>query len=227
MTLDMFNCFHLAQICMRIFLNTVITRDDNTLSYEEAHGHLTPLSWLLLTRRSPKPGQCEPWVWYCAWKNADNIRKSLTHWGQVTYIYIYLYMCVSKVTIIGSDNGLSPCRHQTIIWTNAVILLIATLGTDFHVTVIENCTLMFKKMHLKLSSGDWRPFCLGLNVLNILTVYGSWFNWTGHINWACGNCVRRWIGHTARARAMQMQLRFHKKAALSCNFPTQLWVKIA
>ena len=33
-------------------------------------------------------------------------------------------MCVSKATIIDSDNGLSPDRHQAIIWTNAGILLI-------------------------------------------------------------------------------------------------------
>ena len=37
----------------------------------------------------------------------------LTHWGQVTYI------CISKSTIIVSDNGLSPGRCQAIIWTNA------------------------------------------------------------------------------------------------------------
>ena len=47
----------------------------------------------------------------------------LTHWGRVTHI------CVSKLTIIGSDNGLSPGRRQAIIWTNAGILLTRTLGT--------------------------------------------------------------------------------------------------
>ena len=30
---------------------------------------------------------------------------------------------VSKLTIIGSDNGLSPGRRQAIIWTNGGILL--------------------------------------------------------------------------------------------------------
>ena len=29
-----------------------------------------------------------------------------------------------KLTILGSDNGLSPERRQAIIWTNAGILLI-------------------------------------------------------------------------------------------------------
>ena len=33
--------------------------------------------------------------------------------------------------MIGSDGGLSPGWHQAIIWTNAGILLIGTLGTNF------------------------------------------------------------------------------------------------
>ena len=33
--------------------------------------------------------------------------------------------------MIGSDGGLSPGLHQAIIWTNACILLIGTLGTNF------------------------------------------------------------------------------------------------
>ena len=37
----------------------------------------------------------------------------LTHWGRVMHI------CVSKLTIIDSENGLSPGRRQAIIWTNA------------------------------------------------------------------------------------------------------------
>ena len=84
---------------------------------------------------------------------------SLTHWGQVTHI------CVSKLTIIGSDNGLSPGRRQAIIWTNAGILLIRPLGTNFSEILIRIQTFSFKKMHLKMSSAKWHPFCLGLNVL--------------------------------------------------------------
>ena len=85
---------------------------------------------------------------------------SLTHWGQVTHI------CVSKLTIIGSDNGSSPERCQANIWTNAGILLIGTLGTNFSEILSEIHTSYFKKMHLKTSSAKRRPFCLGLNVLN-------------------------------------------------------------
>ena len=48
------------------------------------------------------------------------------------YINIYiLYICVTKLTINGPDNGLSPGRRQAIIWTNAGILLTGLLGTNF------------------------------------------------------------------------------------------------
>ena len=87
----------------------------------------------------------------------------LTHWGRVTHI------CVSKLTIIGPDNGLSPGRRQAIIWTNAGILLIGPLGTNFSEILIEVCTFSFKKMHLNMSSAKWRPFCLGLNELSLDT----------------------------------------------------------
>ena len=40
-------------------------------------------------------------------------------------------MCVDNLTIISSDNGLSPSRWQAIIWINAGILLIGPLGTNF------------------------------------------------------------------------------------------------
>ena len=63
----------------------------------------------------------------------------LTHWGQVTHI------CVSKVAIIGSDNGLSPGQHQAIIWTNGGILLIGPLGANFVEILIEIYRFSFKK----------------------------------------------------------------------------------
>ena len=73
--------------------------------------------------------------------------------------------CVGKLTIIGSDNGLSPDRCQAIIWTNAGILLIGPLGTNFSEILIEILIFSFKKMRLNVSSAKRRPSCLGLNVL--------------------------------------------------------------
>ena len=76
-----------------------------------------------------------------------------------------MQICISKLTIIGSDNGLSPGRRQAISWTNAGILLIQTLGTNFSEISTEIQKFYLKKMHWKIASGKWRPFCLGLNVL--------------------------------------------------------------
>ena len=92
-----------------------------------------------------------------------NSLVTLTHWGPVTHI------CVGKLTIIDSDNGLLPGRRQTIIWTNAGRLLIGPLGTNFNEILIGIQTFSFKKMHLKMSSAKWRNG-LGLNVLNT-TIY--------------------------------------------------------
>ena len=81
---------------------------------------------------------------------------------------------ISKVTIIGSNNGLSPGRHQAIIWTNDKLLCIGPLGTNLGEILIGIYIFSFKKMHLKMSSAKGRPFCLGLNVLNSPIGMGHW-----------------------------------------------------
>ena len=91
-------------------------------------------------------GCCNAWV-------------KITHWGRMTHI------CVSKLTIISSDNGLSPGRHQANIWTNAGILLIGPSGTNLSEIGIKIHTFSFEKMYLKLSPAKWRPFCVALNVI--------------------------------------------------------------
>ena len=59
-------------------------------------------------------------------------------------------ICVSKLTNIGSDNGLSPDRRQAITRTNAMILLTEPLGTSFSEIFIEIHS--FKKMHWKMAA---------------------------------------------------------------------------
>ena len=76
-----------------------------------------------------------------------------------------LYASVGNLAIIGSDNGLSPGRRQAIIWTNAGTLLIGPLEINFSEILFEIYICSFKKIPLKMSSGNLRPFCLGLNVL--------------------------------------------------------------
>ena len=71
----------------------------------------------------------EMWLWI---KSSEKVVYSrLTHSGRVTHI------CIRELTIIGSDNGLSPGRRQTIIRTNAGILLIGSLETNFSEILIN------------------------------------------------------------------------------------------
>ena len=112
--------------------------------------------------------------------NTENVSMSwrhhlcLTHWGWVTHI------CVSKLTVIGSDNGLSPDRRQANIWINGGILLIWTLGTNSSEIANEIHTFSFKNGRLKMSSAKWRPFCIGLksslSKLLIITTHFEWWS---------------------------------------------------
>ena len=99
---------------------------------------------------------------YPSQEHRYGINHHLTHWGRVTHI------CVGKLTIIGSDNDLSPGRRQAIIRTSAGILLIEPLGTNISEISIGIQIFSFKKMRLKMASAKWRPFCLGLNVLTMI-----------------------------------------------------------
>ena len=111
------------------------------------------------------------------------ILVSINSRGRVTHT------CVSKLTIIVSDNGLSPGRRRAIIWTNAGIMPIGPLGTNFGEIFIAIHTFSFKKIYLKMSSGKWRPFCLGLNVLK------PYFQWTNPI-------VNLWF--SSKAKTLQL-----------------------
>ena len=107
--------------------------------------HTTPYmlrvcqTWQILQRASDFYWDIPYEIWNVCWR--------LTHWGQWR---IY-----------------APGRRQAIIWTNAAILLIEHLGTNFSEILIKINTFSFKKMNLKISSGKWRPLCLGLNVLTV------------------------------------------------------------
>ena len=64
----------------------------------------------------------------------------LTHWGRV------MHRCVGNLTIIGSDNGLSPGCRQAIIWTNVGILLIGPIGANASEMLIEFHTISRKSI---------------------------------------------------------------------------------
>ena len=63
-------------------------------------------------------------------------KRQLTYRGRVTHI------CVNKLISISSNNSLSPGGRQATVWTNAGLLLIGPLGTNFgensYIIVQEN-----------------------------------------------------------------------------------------
>ena len=83
----------------------------------------------------------------------------LTHWDRV------MHVCVSKLTSISSDNGLSPARRQAIILTNAGILLIGPLGTNLSEILIEITYIFIKENAFENVVRKKRPFCHGLSML--------------------------------------------------------------
>ena len=70
------------------------------------------------------------------------ITINLTHWDRLTHIR------VCKLTIIGSDNGLSPGRRCC------------------NIVNSRSRNRLQWNLNLKMSSVKWRPFCLGLHMLN-------------------------------------------------------------
>ena len=56
------------------------------------------------------------------------------------------YICVSKLTNIGSENGLSLGRHQAIIWTNTRTLLTGPKGTNIKEIWIEIHAFSFENV---------------------------------------------------------------------------------
>ena len=127
----------------------VITVDDKT--YRQIKGHFDIADITFLSQQLFKAN------------NFQHLSQALTHWGRVTHI------CVGKLTIIGSYNGLSPGRRQAIIRTNAGILLIRTLRTNFSEFLVEILIFSFKKIRLKVSSAKCCSFRLGLNVLRLIS----------------------------------------------------------
>ena len=87
----------------------------------------------------------------------DLLSFFLTHWGWETHI------CVSGLTSIGSDNGLLPGRRQADIWTNAGILLIRPLGSNFSEILIPIQAFSFNAFEnvvWKMPAIQSRPQCV-------------------------------------------------------------------
>ena len=80
------------------------------------------------------------------------VPTELTHCGLVT-------LHVIKLTIVGSENGLSPIRRHAITWSSTDLLSIRPFRTNFNEIWIETYNFPIKEMHLKCRLQNWRPIC--------------------------------------------------------------------
>ena len=119
---------------------------------------------------------CQENIFEVQWKLINIIINTIT-----IYLWFYHYIPQSEIwplteaewciyasvnqAIKISDNGWLPSRRQDIIWTNDDLLLIRPSRTSFSEILIEIQIFSLKKIHLKMSSAKWQPYCLGLSVL--------------------------------------------------------------
>ena len=110
--------------------------------------------------------------------NKNYLLAMLTHWGRVMHI------CVVELTVIGSDDGLSPGRRQAIIWTDVGISLTGPLGTNFIVILIRIQTFSFKKaledIVCEMASILSRPQCVDKKSLVLPLTCACW-TWTAAV----------------------------------------------
>ena len=133
--------FHASLQCLRCYLNQSV--------YSQKTPNTSAIGCLLYTiLRILEKIDCVTMALHCImhWTHKSHLHVSvMVYLCNVYCKYIYLeknvpcfnslrlndtYICISKFTIIGSDNGLLPGQHHTIIWTNTGILLIGPLGTN-------------------------------------------------------------------------------------------------
>ena len=130
---------------------------------------------LCLNKRLSK----QSWDWWfetpsCSlWRHRNVVWHMGTALSSLTYLPLAPHICVSErghhwfgqwlVTCTASSHYLNHCWN-IINWPIRNKLQWNLIG--FH-------TFPFKKMHLKMASAKWRPFCLGLNVLNGRLQYTS------------------------------------------------------
>ena len=117
-------------------------------------------------------------VWYAEELHSRRMAslhpKQWTHCGRVTHMF------VSNLTIIGSDNGLSP----------AGILWIGPIGTNFSDNSIKNSYIFIQQNIFEyVIWTKWWPFCLGLNVLTLNVRGPSYLGLTRSISWL----LKRWL----------------------------------
>ena len=124
-----------------------------------SHEHLKQYCVHLSVGTDSMAVKYKPWDYNCITRNHKNRWHTLnetTHWGRGTHSW------VSKLTIIGSDNGLSPGRRRSIVCTSTGILLIRTQRTN-----ISEILIKFRHFHSRkrIRNCEMAAICIGLDVI--------------------------------------------------------------
>ena len=123
---------------IKSFYPRVLGLDHSHIYSTYIHYNNDSMSWNLDFLFSKVPWWHSINSWYDCYQNSIII-PSLTRWGRVTHI------CASKLTIISSDNGLSPGWRQAIVWTKTGILLVRSSRTNLNEILIETHIFSFKE----------------------------------------------------------------------------------
>ena len=123
-------------------------------------------------------------------------------------------ICVSELVSIGYDNGSSSIRHQAISRTNAGVLSIGLMGTNFSEIRIGILLFSFRKMHLKLlyakmAAISYRGWVKG-KPWNPNFMFADYFDWYGAVCQDCGALsswrnVHLWAYHLHNLMTIGMQ----------------------
>ena len=115
------------------------------------------------------PRRCR-WNFKCVIFKHSSVISFLTYWGRIYASVIY--------AIIGSDNGLSPARHQAVIWTNTSKVSIRPEGTYFSEIVFKIQKFSFKEMPLETSSAPTLSWPKCVNTFPFSVVYMRHWTWS-------------------------------------------------
>ena len=115
----------------------------------------------------------------------------------------------------------SPLEEKSL-WNGTI----GPLGTNFSEIFIEIYTFSFNKMHLKISSGKWQPFCLCLNVLIYIEFWSHSMPSTR--TWYINGLVQE--RHNSIANALELRLSCTNPSIVSpgvmyfLHQPINMWV---
>ena len=136
----------------------------------------------------------------------------------VAQICVNIYASMNLVSI-SSGNGMSPVPHQAITWTNAGLLSIGLLGSNFSEIHIRILSFSFRNMHLNCRLPKWRTFCPEGDELT--QPAGPWFNIKSHLT-GIGNPIveiRRSYDHLISIMGFPIPVRWllYIESGLRCH----------